>query len=129
MRPLFGPTARQLNVLISLGFLALGYALYTRYLIIEQATVSLLCEAGADSWLCLWRRLALALFRSGAFGGVAMAVAVINLIRPSIVLLGCAMVAAAFGIVLYNIGGAGTAIGLLILSLARPAPRNEQDES
>ncbi len=55
------------------------------------------------------------------FGAIALGVAGLNLIRPSLVLFAIAMVAAAFGIVLYNIGAAGLAAALLILSFARPA--------
>jgi hypothetical protein len=42
--------------------------------------------------------------------------------RPSIVLLTAGLVAAGFGIVLYNAALSGVAIGLLILGFARPAP-------
>ena len=40
----------------------------------------------------------------------------------SIVLLTGGLIAAGFGIVLYNIGLSGLAIGLLILGFSRPAP-------
>ena len=56
------------------------------------------------------------------FGTVALVIATLHLIRPSIVLLTGAVIAAGFGIVLYNIGLSGLAIGLLILGFARPAP-------
>src|SRR5215217_4040744 len=46
MPPLFLPTARQTNLLLLVGFLSFGYALYLRYLVIEQSTVGLACEAG-----------------------------------------------------------------------------------
>jgi hypothetical protein len=62
------------------------------------------------------------LFKSSVFGIAAVAIAVLNLMRPSIVLLTGAIVAAGFGIVLYNIGLSGLAVGLLILGFARPAP-------
>ena len=117
----FAPTARQLNFLIPLGLLALGYALYLRYLAVEQAWVGLSCEAGLPTWLCFVRHGVIALFKHWVFGSVAVAAAALNLVRPSLVLFSIGMVAAAFGIVLYNIGGAGIAIGLLILSFARPA--------
>jgi hypothetical protein len=119
---LFAPTPRQLNVLIPLGMAALGYALYLRYLVIEQPSVGLFCEAGATTWLCLSRHLAIVLFKHGVFGSLAAAAAVFNLIRPSLVAFALGILAAALGIVLYNIGGAGTAIGLLILSFARAHP-------
>jgi hypothetical protein len=56
------------------------------------------------------------------FGIVALIIATLHLIRPSIVLLTGGLIAAGFGIVLYNIGLSGLAIGLLILGFARPAP-------
>jgi hypothetical protein len=72
--------------------------------------------------LCKTRILITALFRNSVFGIVALIIATLNLIRPSIVLLTGGLVAAGFGIVLYNIGLSGIAIGLLILGFARPAP-------
>ena len=48
--------------------------------------------------------------------------ALLNLLRPSLVLFAVALAAAGFGIVLYNIALSALAVGLLILSLARPAP-------
>jgi hypothetical protein len=56
------------------------------------------------------------------FGAVAVGVALVNLLRPALVLLLLGMIAAALGIVLYNIVLSGLAVALLILSLARPAP-------
>jgi hypothetical protein len=117
----FLPTARQTNVLITLGFLALGYAMYLRYLVIEQPTVALACDAGLPTWLCATRRVVTALFNVHAFGGFALVVALINLLRPTLVLFTLALMAGAAGLVLYNAGLAAFAIGLLILSLARPA--------
>jgi hypothetical protein len=116
----FAPTARQLNFLIPLGLLALGYALYVRYMAVEQAWVGLSCEAGLPTWLCFVRHGVIELFKHWVFGSVAVVVAALNLLRPSLALFSIGMVAAAFGIVLYNIGGSGIAIGLLILSFARP---------
>ena len=120
MKRRFAPTARQLNFLIPIGLLALGYALYLRYLAVEQAWVGLSCEAGLATWLCFARHIVITLFKHWVFGSIAVAVAAINLLRPSLALFSIGMVAAAFGIVLYNIGGSGIAIGLLILSFARP---------
>ena len=120
MNQRFAPTARQLNFLIPMGLLALGYALYLRYLAVEQAWVGLSCERGLATWLCFARHIVIALFKHWGIGSVAVAAAALNLVRPSLVLFSIGMVAAAFGIVLYNIGGSGIAIGLLILSFARP---------
>jgi hypothetical protein len=123
MRPrLFLPTARQINWLMVIGFLALGEALYLRYLAIESATVSLACQAGLKTWLCASFRLVIELFNQGAFGSVALAAALINLVRPSIALASLALAAAGFGLVLHNANLSALAVALLILSLARRAP-------
>ena|SRR5579871_1802576 len=122
MPPLFLPTARQTNWLVVLTFLALGEALYLRYLAIEYPTVSLACQAGLKTWLCTTFRLTIVLFNHGVFGWVALAAALINLVRPSIVLMALALSAAGCGLVLHNAGLSALAVALLILSLARRAP-------
>src|SRR5262249_26928783 len=122
---LFLPTARQTNWLLIVGFLAVGEALYLRYLAIEHAPVSLACQGGADSWLCLTFKTVIALYTKSVFGWVAVIAAALNLIRPSIVLMTVTIAAAGMGLVLHNAGLAGLAAGLLILSLARPAPAPE----
>jgi hypothetical protein len=126
-RPLFLPTARQTNWLIVAGFLAVGYALYLRYLAIELSSVGLACQAGLQTWLCLTRKIVIALFTNSVFGAIALGAAVLNLIRPSLVLFGLGLVASGFGIVLYNVGLSALAAALLILSLARPVPVNETE--
>jgi hypothetical protein len=68
------------------------------------------------------RVLATVLFKHSVFGIVALVIATLNLMRPSIVLLTGGLIAAGFGIVLYNVGLSGLAIGLFILGFARPAP-------
>jgi len=122
MPRLFLPTARQTNVLLIVGFLSLGYALYLRYVVIEQSSVSLPCEAGLGTWLCLTRRVVITLFSHSVFGIAALAAAVLNLIRPAWLLLALGVGAAGFGIALYNVGLSALAVALLMLSLARPAP-------
>jgi hypothetical protein len=104
------------------GFITVGYALYLRYLAIEFSTVALSCDAGLQSMLCKTRTLVTVLFQNSVFGIVALVIAVLNVIRPSIVLLTGGLIAAGFGIVLYNVGLSGLAIGLFILGFARPAP-------
>ena len=118
----FRLTARQVQWLLIVGFVTIGYALYLRYMAIELSQVALACDAGLPTMLCKTRLLMTALFKSSVFGFVAIAIAVLNLMRPSIVLLTGGLIAAAFGIVLYNVGMSGVAIGLLILGFARPAP-------
>ena len=118
----FRLTPYQVQFLIVVGFLTVGYALYLRYLAVEYSTVALACDAGLQSTLCKMRALATYLFKNSVFGIVAVIVAVLHVLRPSIVLLTVGLVAAGFGIVLYNIVLSGLAIGLLILGFARPAP-------
>ena len=65
---LFRPTARQLNWLLIAAFLSVGYALYLRYMVIEQSSVSLACEGGLPTWLCFTRKVFLFIFQSGLFG-------------------------------------------------------------
>jgi hypothetical protein len=124
-RPLFLPTARQTNWLLIIGFLALGEALYLRYQVMENATMSLACQGGLDTWLCGTFRLAMVLYPYQAFGGVALVAALFNLLRPSIVLVAVSLAAAAFGVVLHNADLSALAAGVLILGLARPAPSAE----
>ena len=124
-RPLFLPTARQTNWLLVIGFLSLGEALYLRYMALENNTVSLACQAGLRTWLCDTFRLTIVLFNHNVFGYVALAAGLLNLFRPSIVLVALTLVASAFGIVLHNADLAALAAGLLILSLARPASATE----
>lgn len=118
----FRLTALQVQWILIVGFLTVGYAIYLRYLAIEFSQVRLECEAGLPTMLCKTRLLVTYLFKHYVFGATAMIVAVLHVIRPSIVTLTAGLVAAGFGIVLYNIGLSGIAIGLLILGFARPAP-------
>jgi hypothetical protein len=119
---LFLPSPRQIHWLLIIGFLSIGEALYLRYLAIEYAPVSLACQAGLDTWLCTTFRLVIVLFNHSVFGWLALVAALLNLIRPSVVLLAIGLAASGFGLVLHNAGLAGLAAGLLILSLACPAP-------
>jgi hypothetical protein len=116
----FLPSPRVANVLIALGAAALGYALYLRYLVIENSTVGLACEAGLNTSACMVRKIAIFLFRYQAFGILAFVAAVYHLLRPHIYAFALAMVAAAFGLVLYNNGLAALATALLVVSFARP---------
>jgi hypothetical protein len=118
----FRLTPYQVQWLLIVGFVTVGYALYLRYLAIEFSSVALACDAGLPTMLCKTRILATALFKNSVFGITALVIAVLHLIRPSIVLLTGGVIAAGFGIVLYNVELSGVAIGLLILGFARPAP-------
>ena len=118
----FRLTPYQVQWLLIVGFVTVGYALYLRYLAIEFSPVALACDAGLQTMLCKTRILATALFKNSVFGITALVIAVLHVIRPSIVLLTGGVIVAGFGIVLYNIELSGVAIGLLILGFARPAP-------
>lgn len=124
-RPLFLPTARQTNWLLIVAFLAVGEALYIRYMAMENTNVALACQAGLRTWLCDGVRLATVLFRHEVLGAVALAAALLNLLRPSLLLVALTLVAAGFGVVLHNTDLAALAAGLLVFSLARPAPAPE----
>ncbi len=124
-RPLFLPTARQTNWLVAIGFLAVGEALYLRFMAIENANMARACQGGLSTWLCSTYRVTIPLFQHEVFGALALAIALVNLMRPSVVLIGLALAAAGFGLVLHNVDLAALAVGVLILSLARRAPAPE----
>ena len=94
MQATFFPSARQTNWLLIVAFLAVGEALYLRYLAIEYAPVSLACQGGLQSWLCTSFRTVIVLYNHGVFGWVALGAAALNLIRPSIFLMTIAIAAA-----------------------------------
>src|SRR6202045_5092980 len=111
---LFLPTARQTNWVLVLALLSLGEALYLRYLAIEYAQVSLAFQAGLDTWLCATFRLVIVLFNYSAFGWIALGAALLNLLRPSIVLMSIALATAGFGLVLHNADLSGLAGALFV---------------
>ena len=118
----FRLTPYQVQWLLVVGFVTVGYALYVRYLAIEFSSVALACDAGLHTLLCKTRLLVTYLFSNSVFGIVALIIATLHVIRPSVVLLTAGLIVAGLGIVLYNLGLSGIAIGLLILGFARPAP-------
>ena len=121
---LFLPSARATNVLLVVGFAALGYALYLRYMAHRTIDGRALPAAPASTpGFASRAALATTLFQNSVFGIVALvdrgdqsAAAVAGVVRawrsPS----------PALGVVLYNIVLSSLAIGLLILSLARREP-------
>lgn len=117
---LFAPSAAALNWVITIGFVSLGYAMYMRYLVIEQPSVGLACDAGLKTWLCLSRQVVIALFENYVFGWVSLGAAVLALIRPSVPLFTICLATTAFGLVLQNAGLSGFAAALLIMCFARP---------
>jgi hypothetical protein len=118
----FRLTPYQVQWLLIVGFLTVGYALYLRYLVIESSPVALACDAALQTMACKARSLGTVLFKNSVFGTVAVVIAALHVIRPSIVLMTGALIAAGLGIVLFNVSLSGIAVGLLILGFARPAP-------
>src|ERR1700709_1714605 len=106
----FRLTPYQVQWVLIVGFMTVGYALYLRYLAVEFSTVALACDAGLQNLLCKTRLLVTYLFRNSVFGIAALVIATLHVIRPSIVLLTGGLIAAGFGIV------------LLFLGFAPPAP-------
>ena len=96
--------------------------MYLRYMVMENATMSLACQGGLSTWLCDSYRLVNLLYPHEVFGAVAVLAALLNFLRPSIMVAAVALAAAAFGLVLHNADLSALAAGVLILSLARPAP-------
>ena len=121
----FLPSLRQCFLLAACTLIALGCSLYLRYSLIENATVGVACDTGPRTLLCVLRTNVILLFEYSVFGAVALAVAVLHVIRPAVPLLAIGLVVAAFGIVLYkyNVLMSGLAVGLMILAFARPARR------
>src|SRR4051812_33868528 len=112
-RPLFLPTARQINWLLIVAFSSVGFAMYLRYTTLEVPAVALACQAGLNTWLCLARRVAMAFFQHSVFGVVALVIAALNLLRPSLVLLSAGLAMAGLGLVLYNTMLSAYAVALL----------------
>ena len=75
-------TPYQVQWLLVVGFLTVGYALYLRYLAIEFSSVALACDAGLQTMICKTRILATYLFRNSVFGVGALIIAALHIIRP-----------------------------------------------
>ena len=82
----FRLTPYQVQFLLVVGFVTVGYALYLRYLAVELSTVALACDAGLQTMLCKSRTLATYLFKNSVFGIVALIIATHHVKRPSNVL-------------------------------------------
>jgi hypothetical protein len=121
-RRLYLPSKRATLFLAVIGITAVSTALYLRYGVIQNTPIGLACEAGEESVLCTVRLAVILLFVRNVFGLVALAAAAVQLWRPNIVALTVGLVSALLGLVLYNTRASALAAGMLILSLARPAP-------
>jgi hypothetical protein len=119
------PTKRQTIALAMIGMLSIIYALYLRYGLIENTPIGLACDAGEISVRCIQRTVIVALDQSGFLGYAAAGAAILMVIRPQFVMFAIALIFTGLGLVLHNAGLAGLAGGLLVISLARPAPPSE----
>ncbi len=117
----FLPSPRATNLLVAIGLLSAGYAMYVRYLLIEISSVGLECDAGLAAGYCTVRRVSTCFFQYQMFGIAALALAAFHLFRPNVYVFGAALAFTGFGLVLYNTGLAAIAFVLLAVSFARPA--------
>jgi hypothetical protein len=122
---LFKPSRRAVLILSPLVVAAVGLALYIRYVIIQNTPIGLACDGGEQSLTCLVRLAAIQLFTRSVFGWTAVVAALVQLWRPNICAFGIGLIAASFGLVLYNTRLSSLAVALLVLSLAR-ARREER---
>jgi hypothetical protein len=121
MSATFRPTVPQAVVLAVLAAGAIACSLYLRYHVIQNSEIGVACDAGLGTPFCRARAGVVFLFHHSLFGWIALAAAVMNLIRPSLALLALGLIAAGFGIVLYNVLPSAFAVALLIIAFARPA--------
>jgi hypothetical protein len=113
------PVVCRLTVILAMVLLTASCAFWFRFGVLEDRAVGLWCRQGSDDWLCLVREAATFSYEHSLLGSFAVAMAAVNLVRRSYTTFAVATVAATIGAVLYNVGGAGIAITLIILSLAR----------
>ena len=100
---------------IPLVLAALAGAMAVRYLVIEPASVGLLCDPGTGPWWCSLRAAVVVLFGVNALGYLSLGSAVRAHMLDWRGLAMVALVAGAAGLVLYNadLAAAGFVIGLL----------------
>jgi hypothetical protein len=108
------PSKRASLLLAVLGLAALGTALFLRYGIIQNSVIGVACEAGEVSLTCKIRLAVILMFIQDAFGWMAVIAAGVQ--------LWTSLIFALLGLVLYNTRASALAVGLLVVSLARPAP-------
>lgn len=119
----FRPQPRTFAILAAAGAAALSLAAYMRYGLVEPASVGLVCDAGAQTAVCMVRGAFILTFVNSGFGIAAVAAAAFALVRPSSAAVGLALTAGLMGVVLYNTQLSALALALLPLVFARPAAR------
>jgi hypothetical protein len=105
---------------MALAALSVACALALRFGLIENAPLGRACDASSGSFVCALRQSTIVLFNRDVFGGLALAMAGLNLWRPTVPGTAVALVAAGLGLTLYNTAAAAFACGLIVLALARP---------
>jgi len=95
--------------------IALAGAMAVRYLVIEPASVGLLCDPGTGPWWCDLRGAVIMSFTSGGLGLLSLVSAVLAHFLDWRRLAVLALVAGAAGLVLYNAdtAAAGFVTGVL----------------
>ena len=119
MRP-FLPTPRETNLLVVLGCAALGCGLYLRHAVVDSSALELACAGGLPRASCLLRRAVVEFHEMQLFGGAALVAAVAHFVNPRLVAFAIAMCAAILGLVLANNELSAIAIGVVVVSFARP---------
>ncbi|MBB3771352.1 chromate transport protein ChrA [Angulomicrobium tetraedrale] len=115
----FLPGPRATHLVIALGGVALGWAIYMRYALVEQSAIGLACR-GMETSTCETRALVISLYGYSVFGIAAIVTSLIQLVRPSVPMFIVALMATAIGVVMYNNNLSSLAAGLLLISFARP---------
>jgi hypothetical protein len=121
MRATFRPSPREGVFLAALAAGAVACSLYLRYRVIQNSEIGVACDAGLGTAFCQARAGVVFLFQYSLFGWVALAAAALHLARPSVALLAIGLIAAGFGIVLYDVLASAFAVAIMILAFARPA--------
>jgi len=121
MRAPFRPSPLEGVLLAAVAAGAVACSLYLRYRVIQNSEIGVACDAGLGTLFCQARAGVVFLFQYSLFGWIALAAAALNLARPSVALLAVGLIAAGFGIVLYNVLASAFAVGIMILAFARPA--------
>lgn len=121
MSATFRPSPRAGILLAALAAGAVACSLYLRYRVIQNSEIGVVCDAGLGTAFCRGRAGVVFLFQYSVFGWVALAAAALNLARPSVAMMAIGLIAAGFGIVLYNVLASAFAVAIMILAFARPA--------
>lgn len=119
---MFLPSPRQTNLAVFLAFAALFAAFYIRNFVIASREIEMMCTAGFPEAVCFLRRAAIDFQKTQLFGGLAVLAAGYHLSKPDFRFFLLSLTAAVFGLVLFNNTLSAIAVGLLIVSFARPVP-------